>query len=128
MKIFEVISKKDKVTDTGAVAWLLKPPEGHWYVHIGTGSEIRTLAQNNFFHKILDIWGKDLGYSLEEMKCLVKKELGLFKESENKKTGEKFIIYESSRDWNKEKFSKVVDWILNTAAGTGTVLPRPEEN
>lgn len=87
----------------------------------------RTEAQNRYFHKILTIWGNDAGYSLEEMKVLVKHELGLYKLFPNKRTGEELIVYESSANWDRGKFARVTEWILHTANTQGIRLLTPGE-
>jgi hypothetical protein len=83
----------------------------------------RTLSQNAYFHLIVTIYGEEVGQSLEEQKCIIKTELGLVKEGINKKTGESFPIYESSKDWGKKKFASVIDYTIRSAGELGISLP-----
>lgn len=87
----------------------------------------RSLSQNSYFHLALKIFGDETGLTLDETKCLIKNQLGLSHTIINKKSGEILTVYESSRDWNKEKMAEVIDYLVRTAAEQGIVIPNCED-
>src|SRR5690606_13641440 len=116
-----------KFTKSQNVHELLKSLEGKNITLVVYEGERRTLAMNALFHKLLTEWGKHLGYNLSEMKCLVKTELGLYRVAKNNRTNEEFMVYESSKNWDKKKFAEVIDWIYRTADSTGFIMESSED-
>ena len=126
MKTGTLTIKDGNLADNGLLKAMLDLKDGDYEWYIGKTSALRTLKQNKYLHKILSIWGEYLGYDVEKMKCIIKTARGLYSKFTDR-NGVEYIVYESSRDWNKEKFAEVVDWILQTAAETGCHLQTPEE-
>jgi hypothetical protein len=83
--------------------------------------------QNRYLHKILTLLAEYLGYSLIEMKILVKKEVGLYDYVINKKTGEQVKELKSVANMTKEEVGKMIDYILQIGAEAGLQILTPEE-
>ena len=85
----------------------------------------RTYSQNNYLHLILTAWGGELGYDLDEMKQLLKRDLmpSVFKYERNGRT-----FYRSTADLNTKEGTRVIDKIRATALeSTGYYIPTPNE-
>lgn len=83
----------------------------------------RTLRQNRYFHLLCGYFGINFGYTIEEVKMIIKTEvcphLGVYI-----KNGRKFII--SSADWNTKQMTEVIDMFKDYSATKD--LPLPEAN
>lgn len=85
----------------------------------------RTYSQNNYLHLILTAWGVELGYDLDEMKQLLKRDLmpSVFKYERKGRT-----FYRSTADLDTKEGSRVIDKIRATALeSTGYYIPAPNE-
>lgn len=89
--------------------------------------DIRSIRQNRYFYKVVSIIAEHLGYTVEEMKCLLKIEFGMYDEGINKKTGETFYIYHSTADLTKKQFSDLTEKILIFGNKLGINILTPEE-
>lgn len=82
--------------------------EGKAYtVKITEQRDRRTVDQNSKFHAMCQELGDALGYTCEELKRLVKHELGYYKHIDGP-VG-KIARLESSADWSTEKMSRAID-------------------
>lgn len=84
----------------------------------------RTLQQNKYFHLIVGWYGLELGYTLEEMKQIVKNEIipGVF---EYEKNGKEFKC--GTSELNTQEMTIVIDAVRNHASTNGVYLPAPNE-
>lgn len=87
----------------------------------------RTLRQNRYFYAVLNIIGNHLGYSTNEIKCLLKVEFGMYDEVVNKKTGEILLDYHSTANMTKKEFSDLTEKIVIFANKIGIKVLTPEE-
>lgn len=87
----------------------------------------KSTNQNRYLHKILTLLAEYLGYSLIEMKILVKKEVGLYDYVINKKTGEQIKELKSVGNMTKEEVGKMIDYVLQIGAEAGLQILTPEE-
>lgn len=85
----------------------------------------RTLRQNSYFHLITSWYGLELGYTLDEMKQIIKDEIipGMFDEYE--KNGRTFR--RGTSDLNTKEMAIVTDAVRNHASTNGIYLPKPNE-
>lgn len=70
----------------------------------------RTISQNSYFHVAVAILAIEIGYTLEEMKTVLKREYGLYYE----KNGIKFL--RSTADLSKEEMQTFLSWLLKEAS------------
>jgi len=87
----------------------------------------RTIQQNRYFHKAVTLLADEAGYSLEEMKVLIKHEFGLYDEFSNKKTGETFYVYKSTANLTKSEFADLTEKLLIFCNRAGILIQTPEE-
>ena len=90
-----------------------------WTVEIKQRKHNRTLEQNSKFHAMCQELGDVLGYTCEEVKRLVKHELGFYKVIDGQ-VG-KVARLESSADWDSEKMSKAIEQLNIWAIEVGHV-------
>ena len=90
-----------------------------WTVEIKQRKHNRTLEQNSKFHAMCQELGDVLGYTCEEVKRLVKHELGFYKVIDGQ-VG-KVARLESSADWNSEKMSRAIEQLNIWAIEVGHV-------
>lgn len=76
-------------------------------VKIERHRERRTLEQNSKFHAMASELAEVLGYTQEELKRAVKKELGFYSIVDGQLG--KVYRWESSADWNTEKMSRAIE-------------------
>ena len=82
-------------------------PSKAYVVKISEQRNRRTIDQNSKFHAMCQELGDVLGYTCEEVKRLVKHELGFYKVIDGQ-VG-KVARLESSADWDSEKMSKAIE-------------------
>ena len=83
----------------------------------------RTNQQNRYFHACCAVFGDYTGYSVEEVKVIIKREFGRFMVYE--KNGDKFLT--STSDLDKMQFIEFMDFFRNLASEQGCYLMTPEE-
>lgn len=76
-------------------------------VKISRDRQKRTIDQNSKFHAMCQELGDTLGYTCEELKRLVKHELGFYKVIQGQ-VG-KVARLESSAEWDAEKMSRAIE-------------------
>lgn len=89
--------------------------------------EKRSGAQNRYFHKIVSILADFTGDTLEDMKCILKKEFGYYHETVNKNTGEMIIVYSQTSKMNKKELSEFTEKIIGLAESYGIKILTSEE-
>ena len=72
----------------------------------------RSNNQNAYLHYCFGKIAELTGYTLEEVKCLLKIEFGHYKESVNKRTGEAFTVYAETSKMDKKTFSEFTENVL----------------
>lgn len=77
----------------------------------------RSLNQNDYWYKLLDIMAKEIGEDKEYLKQVVKWECAFYKEHKGR------IIYRSSADLDKKEFGKLIDKTVELAEIAGIRLP-----
>lgn len=104
---------------TKATEYLKTAIREKWTIDIKRKLPQRTLNQNSFFHFLVGYFGLQQGYSLEEMKAVVKRHMSdVFVYEKN---GYKFM--RSSAGLDKEEMTKVIDRLYRLAADMGVTLP-----
>jgi len=90
-------------------------------VGIKEHKEKRTNAQNRYFHFCIKIISEETGYTIKEMKTVMKREFGYYYE----KNGMKFL--RSTAEMDTAELSKFTDEVRNWAAMEGYYILSPEE-
>ena len=86
----------------------------------------RSDKQHRYFHACISILSKELGYTSEEMKSIVKMKF-LKREKVNEQTGEIFEYLLETHKLSKEDFSEFKNNFMNWSAQLGVILPLPDE-
>lgn len=81
----------------------------------------RTNSQNRYVHALFTIFGGSFGYSSDEAKTLVKRELGYTYQNQ----GEWFL--KQTRLMDTKELTEFIDKFRNYSAENGCYLPTPEE-
>ena len=77
----------------------------------------RSTAQNRLFHDNVAIIADTIGYSLEEMKLIIKEwitkanKLKMVEKKETKK-GLEYTVYRSSKDLDTKEFTELVEYVF----------------
>jgi hypothetical protein len=101
------------------VDWLIEKGK---LVELKEARKSRSLDQNAYFHLCVGIWADDVGYTIEEAKTVIKRELGYYYE----KNGQKFL--ESTANMDTKRMAELTDkFRLWSSAEFGIYLPEPEE-
>lgn len=80
----------------------------------------KTNKQRNVWHALLEEWGKELGYTKQEMKDVAKRELmGTHWITVN---GKRHEVFPSSEDEDRFGYSTLIDGTLRLAAESGVLL------
>jgi hypothetical protein len=101
------------------VDWLIEKGK---LVELKEARKSRSLDQNAYFHKIVSIWAEDIGYTIDEAKTVIKRELGYYYE----KNGNKFLISTATMD-SKTMSELIEKFIIWAGAEFGIYLPSSEE-
>ena len=88
-------------------------------VTITAAKDKRTLDQNNKFHAMCQELGDALGYTCEELKRLVKHELGFYTVVDG--AVGKVARLDSSANWDTEKMSRAIEQLNLWAIDVGHV-------
>lgn len=80
----------------------------------------KTHEQRKTWHALLRDWGRELGYTVNEMKNVAKRELMGTKVIEV--GGKKYEIFPSSEDEDRYGYSELIDGTLRLAAEQGVLL------
>ncbi len=87
----------------------------------------RTSQQNKYLHAILGEIAKHTGHTMNEMKQLMKYELGYYDQA-NSNFGDAIILYHSTADMTKGQLADFIDKIVIFASeNLGMVILSPEE-
>jgi mitochondrial fission protein ELM1 len=104
-----------------AEVYFQKLLDGNAKIEIKRIAKRRTLSQNNYVHKLFTLYGGEFGWSTEEAKAVIKRELGYVYE----KDGQKFLMHTS--DMNTKELTEFIDRFRNLSAHQGCYLPTPDE-
>jgi len=87
----------------------------------------RTSQQNKYLHAILGEIAEHTGHSINQMKQIMKYELGYY-DLINNDLGYRIILYHSTADMTKEQLANFIDEIVIFASEKfGMVIQTPEE-
>ena len=81
----------------------------------------RTNQQNRYVHALFSLFGMEYGYSTEEAKTLIKRELGYTYEKND------HIFLEHTSDMDTKKLTEFIDRFRNFSSSTGLYLPTADE-
>jgi hypothetical protein len=84
--------------------------------------EARSNRQNRYFHVICTILADDLGYTVDEMKIEIKRNLEWMMYIKN---GKKFL--KSSKELDTKEFTDLIDYTRSIGEENGCYLPTPDE-
>ena len=85
--------------------------------------ERRTIQQNSYFHVACKILSDYSGYTVPEMKIIIKDQLEFMV---YEKKGHRF--YKSTSDLTKEEFSELIEFVRGFGETHGCYIPSPEEH
>lgn len=83
--------------------------------------EKRTISQNAYLHVCLTIFALETGYTLEEIKVVLKRDYGLYYE----KNGKKFLKSTSKMD--TKEMTDFIEYIRTKAGIEGIYIPDADE-
>ena len=83
---------------------------------------LRSLSQNSYWHLACGILGDYAGYTIDEMKIILKDQLDFMTYEKN---GHKF--YKSSAELDTAEFTKLVDFTRAFGDQHGCYIPTPDE-
>lgn len=85
--------------------------------------EQRTIQQNKYVHVLFQMFGSELGYTLEEAKIVVKRQFNdMFV---YRKNGNPFML--STADLSKDQMTEFIERFRNWSAQNGYYLPSADE-
>lgn len=87
----------------------------------------KTNPQNRYFHLCCKLIGEHFGYTMPDMKHLLKEHFELYKEFPNKKTGEIKRRYLSIAELTKKEMTELIDNVYNFAMSYNIHILTPEE-
>lgn len=82
----------------------------------------RTRDQNAYFHVCMAILGDYAGYTIDEMKIIIKDQLEFMTYEKN---GHRFYV--STADLDKELFTKLIDFTRSFGENHGCYIPTPDQ-
>ena len=82
----------------------------------------RTLQQNKFLHLLITLFAIETGYTLDEMKTLLKRKCDFMV---YEKSGEKFL--KKTSDLDVPELASFITWIRNYAGMQGIYLPTSDD-
>ena len=122
MKRFHITSKQIKINAINAVKEIMGDDDMD--VIIQKHKHDKTAEQRGWFHSLCKMLGDECGYTLEEVKELVKKDIiGTKLVTIGSKTKE---VTESSEGLDKMGYSELIEGIYRLGAEAGVVLPNPD--
>jgi hypothetical protein len=81
----------------------------------------KTNKQRGTWHALLTEWGKALGYTMPEMKCVAKREL-MGTHWIKLPNGKDYEVFPSSEDEDRFGYAELIDGTLRIAAESGVLL------
>ena len=82
----------------------------------------RTSQQNKYLHVIITLFAIETGYTLDEMKTILKRDCLIMRYEKN---GTTFLKKSSGMD--TKELTMWIDWIRNRASGSGFFIPSPDD-
>lgn len=92
-------------------------PGKSWTVEVKPMARRRSLDQNARFHAMCQELGDTCGYTCEELKRAVKKELGRYAMIDT--PAGKMARWESSADWSKQQMAEAIELLIRWGADVG---------
>lgn len=120
-RVFHVGSSKARMEQVARVLLVLPPDEqDDLEVEIRQRRREKTHEQRKTWHVLLRDWGRELGYTVNEMKNVAKRELMGTKVIEVR--GKKYEIFPSSEEEDRFGYSELIEGTLRLAAEQGILL------
>lgn len=120
-RVFYVGNNKGRMEQVSRVLQVLNLEEADDIeVEIRQRRKEKTHEQRKTWHKLLRDWGKEVGYTTNEMKNVAKRELMGTKVIEV--GGKKYEIFPSSEEEDRYGYSELIDGTLRLAAEQGVLL------
>lgn len=120
-RIFSVGNAKSRLEQVARVLLVLPLSEDDDVeVEVRQRRKEKTHQQRKTWHKLLRDWGKEIGYTTNEMKNVVKRELMEVKVIEV--GGKRYEVFPSSEDEDRYGYSELIDGTLRLAAESGVLL------
>lgn len=120
-RTFHIGNSREKLMRVLSIlASLLVTDKDDLELSIGPRRKAKTNAQRNAWHAMLGEWGKALGYTVPEMKCVAKREL--MGTHWVKVNGKDYEIFPSSEDEDRFGYSALIDGTFRLAAEMGVLL------
>jgi hypothetical protein len=117
------IIKNPEIRSNAAKAVMAIKGEDNMEVIIKPHKDDQTAEQRGFWHVLIGILAKELGYSPEEMKVAIKAETW---GSEQKEVfGKTREVVKSSAGAKKDEYSELIETTYRLGAEYGVVLPNP---
>ncbi len=82
----------------------------------------RTLNQNAYLHVCIALIALELGYTLDQMKSVLKKECEFMQYEKNG-----YVFFRHTRDMDTKELGEFIDWIINFAGVQGIIIPSSED-
>ncbi len=102
----------------------IKQEDGIYQVTIEKYVEDKSAEQRGWWHMMIGIMAKDLGYSPAEMKSVLKNEILGQQEIEYK--GKTIVKEASSEELKKYGYSELIEHTYRIASENGIILPNPD--
>jgi hypothetical protein len=121
MKTFHIGNSRVRLHQVlGQLANFLIKPTDDYELEIRKVSKSKTAKQRGTWHMLLTEWGKELGYTMPEMKNVAKREL--MGTRWITVSGKNYEIFPSSEDEDKFGYAALIDGTLRLAAESGVLL------
>lgn len=100
---------------------MLIRPEDDWELVFRPARKDKTAAQRNYWHQLLEAFGKEVGYSKLEMKQVIKEEVLDWVEVKLP-DGTVKKVCPSSEEAERAKYAELIDHTIRRAAECGVLL------
>ncbi len=102
----------------------IKQKDGVYQVTIEKYIEDKSAEQRGWWHMMVGIMAKELGYTPAEMKSVLKNEI--LGQQEIEYRGKTIVREASSEELKKYGYSELVEHTYRIAAESGIILPKPD--
>ena len=87
----------------------------------------RTIQQNKYLHVIISLFAIEAGYTLDEMKTVLKRECDFMRYRKSSGFEKIEIFLKKSSQLNTKELTDWIDWIRNYAGQAGIYIPSPDD-
>lgn len=93
-------------------------------------SKDQTIAQRNYFHKILDVFSNETGDSFDDLKVTIKKHYGVWEETTDIINGEKDRMLKSTSDYTRAEYIQLINGFIGFIREfyPDFIIPAPKDN